>query len=200
MGNANSKDFDIQFEEFKDPNNVTVIVEKEKHSNISAQAEGTYIIPNTTNCVKIADLIFSLIKTPIVLYLCGEDYTHNCTPLKMLSGLMEDDCLHLVYSEKSQFGKESMMIDEYVKPVDFQFNGPLRLVLRPEQDKIGKVFKIQPWDKCNMKQLGLILSRISNVPNIRILYRGEPIADDKLVEGLRELVQLDGLVHLKYTY
>lgn len=200
MGNLNSNELEMQLQEFKDPNNITVVIEKEKSSSISSQAEGTFIIPITTNCVKIADLIFSLVQTPIVLYLCGQDYTHNYTPLSMLGSLMEDDCLHLVYSEKNQFGKGSVMIDEYIKPVDIIYEGPLRLVLKPKQNQTGRIFKIQPWDACTIKQLELILSRISNVPNIKILHKGGPIPFEKVVKDLREFVQPDGLVHLKYTY
>lgn len=200
MGNVNKNELGIQFQEFKDLNNTTVVIEKEKSSNISSEAEGTYIIPNTTNCVKIADLIFSLVKTPIVLYLCGQDHTHNYTPLNMLGSLMEDDCLHLVYSEKNQFGNGSVMIDEYIKPVDIIYEGPLRFVFKPKQNKTGRIFKIQPWDTCTIKQLELILSRISNIPNIKILLKGEPLPSEKLVKDLKNLVQPDGLVHLKYSY
>ena len=199
MGNVNRNELEMQLQEFKDPNNVTVVIEREKSSSISSQAEGTYIVPNTTNCVKIADLVFSLVKTPIVLYLCGQDFTHNYTPLNMLGSLMEEDCLHLVYTEKSQFGKGSVIIDEYIKPVDIIYEGPLRLVFKAKQNKTGRVFKIQPWDTCTIRQLELILSRVSNIPNIRILHKGEPIPFEKAVKDLRELVQPDGLVHLKYT-
>ena len=86
-------------EDFKDPNNINVIIERSPMSKVSDSAEGLYVLPNITNCVNISDLIYSLVKMPILLYLSGQDVTHNYTPISMFSSFFENDCLYFVYNQ-----------------------------------------------------------------------------------------------------
>ena len=74
---------DQNIETYTDLLNMCVIIERSPSSKVSADAEGMYILPKNTNCVNITDLIFSLVKVPILLYYLYCTYfqlkqTQNC--------------------------------------------------------------------------------------------------------------------------
>jgi hypothetical protein len=195
MGNQNLKEIP---EDGEDKENITVIIEKEKNSKLSDHAEGTFIIPNTSNCVKIADLIFSIVQSPISLFLGGQDYTHNYTPLNMLNSLMEDGCLYLTYSEKLKFSEECFILDDYVKPNEVKFHGPPKIKIRPSLDGQGQKVKIIAWDECNVRQLALIVERILKVKNVVLYYNEKILSREKLIGNLVKYRQIDGIIHLEY--
>lgn len=128
-------------EDFKDPNNINVIIERSPMSKVSDSAEGLYVLPNITNCVNISDLIYSLVKMPILLYLSGQDVTHNYTPISMFSSFFENDCLYFVYTDKYERHKNSILYENYIQGQEIDLSGPAKVILKPKnpQDPIQKI-------------------------------------------------------------
>jgi Fe-S cluster biosynthesis and repair protein YggX len=158
-----------------------------------------YVLPSNTNCVHISDLIFSLVKTPICVYIGGQDVTHNYTPINMLSGLCENDCLYFIYCEKYEKPKNSLFIEDYIKEKNVDVTGPAKIILKPFKKSLGPVQKLKVWDDCTVKQLQLILEKRLN-KRILIYDRDKLIEDDTTVFQLRNRAKIDGVIHLVYEF
>ena len=134
---------DQNIETYTDLLNMCVIIERSPSSKVSADAEGMYILPKNTNCVNITDLIFSLVKVPILLYISGQDVTHNYTPISMFYSHLEDDCLYFIYSDKYERPKDSAVIEEYIKECEIPYCKHIKIVFRAKKPFKGPVKKLQ---------------------------------------------------------
>ena len=198
MGNQNQiegKSDDLSKE---DPDNITVVIEKDQASKISDSAEGTFILPKKSNCVKIADLIFSIVKSPITLYLGGQDFTHNYTQLGMLENLMEDGYLNLIYSERIKFAEDCTILEDYVTPKEFFYQGPPRIKVKPLSPPELQKIKIVLWDECTIRQFSLILCRILKVERVQVYHNKKLVEDGIIIRDMRKFEEIDGIIHLDY--
>lgn len=198
MGNQNQIEDKSDDQSQEDPDNITVVIEKDNTSNISDSAEGTYILPKKSNCVKIADLIFSIVKSPITLYLGGQDFTHNYTQLGMLENLLEDGYLNLIYSERIKFAEDCTILEDYVTPKEFIYKGPPRIKIKPLFPLKFQKLKIVLWDECTIRQFSLIIGRILNVEGVKLYHNKKLLEGNILIREIRKFEEIDGIIHLDY--
>lgn len=197
MGQNISKDIEYKDFQIKDSDNILVIIEKCPGANISEAAEGMYVLPKNTNCVRISDLVFSLVKTPILLYMCGQDVTHNYTPIEMYESMKENDCLYFLYSERYERIKESVMIEDHIQDKDIDVSGPLRLKIIPKKPNKGSKHKLKIWEECTVHQLELIMHRIIK-KTIHLYYNNEKLDGNAPLSTLKEKKSCDGVIHIDY--
>ena len=190
-----------QSDSFEDPENMIVVIEKSPLSKVSDDAAGMYILPKSTNSMNLADLIISLVKNKISLYIGGQEVSHNRTPISMLSSLLENDCLQYIYADPVEEFEGIFPIEEYVKPVEIDHSGPLRIILRPKESEEGPVKKIKIGNECTIRQLELIVERLieGKIENgVKLYSKERRINGDEDLGSLQKLVEVDGVIHLTY--
>lgn len=201
MGQNRSQIEEKELVKFKDPENMNVVIEKSKSAKVGNEAEGMYIIPKSTNCVNLSDLIFSLVKSPIVLYICGQEVTHNYTPISMFASLLEDDYLYFIYADAYEKPEESYVLEEYIKEAEIDLSGPLRVILRPGGKQLGPVKKVKVWDDCTVKQLGMVIEKLIRGEvrsGVELYCHEKKLCPDLYMNDLKNLIRADGNIHLTY--
>ena len=200
MGNQNKGSNKDIGEPKADKENIAVVIEKEKNCALKDSAEGMFVLPSSTCCIEIREFVELLIGESAVLFLSGQDVTCCDAKLSMLMDLQENGCLYFVYDEKTENFKDLVELEDYIKMEELEGEKNLKMLVMPQSPLKAGNYKLKVFENCTIRQLELILQRISGKRQIKVYEKSRKLPDDFQFSLLKPYLQTDGILHLEYSY